>query len=742
MKHSMFTLAMIFIMGSTVHGQWDILNEGGDFSTIDFANDSIGWIVGGGNILKTEDVGNTWNKISLNDNIYIAELDFINESIGWAISDTNFILKSLDGGNSWIIQEEFTNTEMLKLQVVNDSTVYISGISNDYPKFFKTIDGGDNWTTITRYENDRKYHSIWFQDSENGMFIGTEYYNGTPVKSIILRTNDGGSTFTETIILTFDWMKEFQIINDSTAYFIGGRYPSILCVTNDTLNSWTQLANINYSFYSLDDTTIFAVVDEDTVYSLKKSTDGGATWEQIRSLYWFSVGLGFAMECNIYFINEDVGFIVGGELTDYILQTIDGGNEWQIQKFDLSLKDICFIDRYKGFAGGGGGPGRTQMGCAWGSMFVSDDGGQSWFKKGPGGKVFKVDFVDPLIGYTLSLHGGGWWYETRIHKTIDGGNSWDFISDYSFARDIVFRDSQLGWIVGRGGYENDTTFIIQTTDGGNNWEYVWENTVYDGLNSIYDVEGTLWAVGDSGLILTSVGPDSFEVVSNVTDLPLNDIFFSDAQHGWIIGGNSSLLKTINSGQTWIEKQFDEYFIFDVYFADSLYGWVVGSDTSFYSTGAPALKSGNGVILNTIDGGENWTAQVEDLSARINTIHFKDGYGWAAGGNGLILKTDDGATWIDQKTGKTYPNKFTLKQNYPNPFNPVTSIEYQVARISHVELSIYNILGQKVVKLVSEKQTAGTYKVEWDAAGFASGIYFYRLETDKGFVQSKKLILLK
>jgi len=60
----------------------------------------------------------------------------------------------------------------------------------------------------------------------------------------------------------------------------------------------------------------------------------------------------------------------------------------------------------------------------------------------------------------------------------------------------------------------------------------------------------------------------------------------------------------------------------------------------------------------------------------------------------------------------------------------------------VELSIYNILGQKVITLVSKKQPAGSYKVNWDASGFASGVYLYRLEADKGYVQTRKLILLK
>ena len=89
-----------------------------------------------------------------------------------------------------------------------------------------------------------------------------------------------------------------------------------------------------------------------------------------------------------------------------------------------------------------------------------------------------------------------------------------------------------------------------------------------------------------------------------------------------------------------------------------------------------------------------------------------------------------------------PRKFFLEQNYPNPFNPTTTINYQLRAASGVELSIYNLLGQKVATLVNEKQPAGSYHIEWNAAGFSSGIYFYRLVTDKGFEKSRKLILLK
>jgi hypothetical protein len=91
---------------------------------------------------------------------------------------------------------------------------------------------------------------------------------------------------------------------------------------------------------------------------------------------------------------------------------------------------------------------------------------------------------------------------------------------------------------------------------------------------------------------------------------------------------------------------------------------------------------------------------------------------------------------------TIPHACMLNQNYPNPFNPVTVIIWQLAVSSNVDLSIYNLLGQKVATLVNKKQLAGVHSAQWDASRFASGVYFYQLRTDKGFVQTRKLLLLK
>lgn len=91
--------------------------------------------------------------------------------------------------------------------------------------------------------------------------------------------------------------------------------------------------------------------------------------------------------------------------------------------------------------------------------------------------------------------------------------------------------------------------------------------------------------------------------------------------------------------------------------------------------------------------------------------------------------------------KALPLKYTLSQNYPNPFNPTTKIDYTLPTSGFVTLRIYNLLGQLVATPVSDKQTAGTHSLSFDASNYPSGIYFYRI-TAGTFVSTKKMTLIK
>ncbi len=88
-----------------------------------------------------------------------------------------------------------------------------------------------------------------------------------------------------------------------------------------------------------------------------------------------------------------------------------------------------------------------------------------------------------------------------------------------------------------------------------------------------------------------------------------------------------------------------------------------------------------------------------------------------------------------------PTKFALKQNFPNPFNPVTVINYHLKIKSDVQLIVYDISGRKLKILVNKQQTAGKHTISFDASGFASGIYVYRLKAGS-FEKSRKMVLLR
>ena len=88
-----------------------------------------------------------------------------------------------------------------------------------------------------------------------------------------------------------------------------------------------------------------------------------------------------------------------------------------------------------------------------------------------------------------------------------------------------------------------------------------------------------------------------------------------------------------------------------------------------------------------------------------------------------------------------PGTFGISQNYPNPFNPGTTINFSLPIASYVTLSIYNSMGQEVENLISKELGAGDYTREWNAASFASGVYYYRIKAGN-FMETKKLLLLK
>jgi outer membrane protein assembly factor BamB len=110
--------------------------------------------------------------------------------------------------------------------------------------------------------------------------------------------------------------------------------------------------------------------------------------------------------------------------------------------------------------------------------------------------------------------------------------------------------------------------------------------------------------------------------------------------------------------------------------------------------------------------------------------------------GIVACFSGGTDFVtNTEINEVIPTDYSLSQNYPNPFNPSTKIEFKIPESGLVNLKIYDLLGREVKTLVNEEMQTGIYKIDFDASGLASGIYFYTLNAG-GFNSTKKMVLLK
>jgi hypothetical protein len=108
----------------------------------------------------------------------------------------------------------------------------------------------------------------------------------------------------------------------------------------------------------------------------------------------------------------------------------------------------------------------------------------------------------------------------------------------------------------------------------------------------------------------------------------------------------------------------------------------------------------------------------------------------------IHKIEEPAHTVNQEmTVKELPSTISLAPNYPNPFNPETTIEYTLDRSRQVTLTIYDVQGREIERLVDQRQSAGTHRIRWNATGHPSGVYLYRLRAG-AITKTRRMLLIK
>jgi photosystem II stability/assembly factor-like uncharacterized protein len=747
MKKLAFIILMFFIVHFISHAQWQVLNEGKQpaFGPIDFISDEVGWALRGGwdyfhlsqpnLLLKTYDFGRTWSEIDISefDGTYIREIEFVSDSIGWLLAgdEPTKLSYTADGGNSWELLYESTKLEHICVTeenivfVVKDDREVLKITDNEVFEILPNI-------SITNFSV-----GMWFKDPYVGFVTDSE--NSADGDNYLYATIDGGNTW-EKRSVQFTWMANIQFVSDSLTYFMGyfmGNFR--LYKSHDALQTWSMVSQPDLDIAS------YQIVSPDSIYlitgqDIRLSVDAGATSEVIEGL---SPGWEPDWSTTIYFNSMGEMYIPmgtclmrlgdGGCRTgrmDY--RSEDKGRNWTLWELSYPFSEVQFIDENKGFVVGGG----ESYSSDHGEIFVTNDGGNSWEVSLNYHSPFRsVQFFNERTGYVLIEPRG---LDPIMFKTTNGGGSWEgiYINDldyYGSGISMYFTDELTGWWVHN---PNDTTKIWGTKDGGQTWTNAWKSTTrsYAQTTSIHFSGSVGWVVGLDGRII-KYDDEVWQEITSPTTRRFDKVYFYDAENGWIISEYDSdyesdrmIFRTEDGGVTWDSSEID-FKINDLFFEDSKTGWAVGKDPT-------DVWPASGVILQTVDGGMSWTLAKDQINGELRDLNFKDGYLWAAGNNGLVIKTTEKIVGIEETTSEITDRTNMLVQNYPNPFSGITTIEYHLPVNANVDLSIYNSLGQKVTSLVSAEQPSGYYQVEWDASAFPSGIYVLHLSDGKYIVQKK------
>ncbi len=392
---------------------------------------------------------------------------------------------------------------------------------------------------------------------------------------------------------------------------------------------------------------------------------------------------------NASFINENTGWVI--KLTGTVYRTLDGGNSWTLQDsiYLGGFRSVQFINESTGWIG--------SLNTSF-ILFKTTDGGFSWdtVRNIPDPKprgICGLHALNEQFIYGCGRYDGN----SNFIKSTDGGNTWITKDMAQFANALVdcyFFNKDTGVAVGSiGVIPTYKSTALYTIDGGVNWSVRFTGT--------RNQEGG-WKI-------------SF--VDNQNGFVSLELLGSTLKH---------FIKTSDGGQTWSEYSFPNSNEQGIGFINANTGWIGGNFNPTYGT---------------TDGGMTWFNS--NIGININRfLMFGDTLGYACGQYIFKYSKTIGITQISS----TIPDRYSLFQNYPNPFNPVTKIKFDLlsnteGQTSNVKLDIYDALGKEVQVLVNEKLSAGSYEVEFNAIGFSSGIYFYKLTTEN-FTQTKRMVLLK
>ncbi len=344
-------------------------------------------------------------------------------------------------------------------------------------------------------------------------------------------------------------------------------------------------------------------------------------------------------------------------------------------------------------------------------------------------------------------------------------------------------DSLAAWGVVFIDYDNDMDNDVFVAN-----MHIRNSTTQPGFNKLYRNDGDLrftdiaveaGVAGDTedrsfGIATADFNNDGWydllETNTNGSDIRLfinnKDGTFSLSENpvGSFLGSTSNLAVADFNNDGWIDIITNMYRLFMNDGGSNT--WISikaqGEQSNYFGVGTRIeVYAGSLQQMREINAGDGFICQNHNLSAHFglgeNSIIDSIVVRWPASGivdryhnvnvNQHITVIEGHGQVTSVTNQNSLPSEFRLHQNYPNPFNPSTVISYQLSKAGHVELIVFDILGNEIKQLVSKQQQPGSYSAIWNGTNnndspVPSGTYFYRALFDGKFSETKKLLFIK
>jgi Secretion system C-terminal sorting domain len=366
------------------------------------------------------------------------------------------------------------------------------------------------------------------------------------------------------------------------------------------------------------------------------------------------------------------------------------------------------------FAGTMSGP----SGCG---VYLSTNNGTSWTQTSLNG-----GYVSALAVNGNNVFAGIWAeISLGVYKSTNNGTSWTYaglmsqgIWSLAVNGDTVF--------AGTGSYG-----VYLSTNNGISWT---QTSLNGGDVSALAINGNnVFAGTYSGLYLSTNNGTSWTYAGlsqTIRSLAINGNNIFAGTQNWS-NPNGVYLST-NNGTSWTQTSLNNQIVWSL----AINGNNVFAGTYQY-----------GVYVST-NNGTSWIQRNEGLAGyalHINAFCILNNYIFAGTDSSVYRRPLSELVGI-QPISNEVPQSFSLSQNYPNPFNPSTIIKFDLPSVGNghdrfIKLKIYDILGKEVATLVNESLKPGSYEIKFDASGYSSGIYFYKLSA-ADFIETKKMMLIK